>query len=147
MESRKYSTTKRTRWKEGREAEKIEHHCNRPLKMMGLPDCDVLQASPMAPAWRLKYQVFMHVPRVVDGDLTQTEARDSQPRHVWSKSTGFMPWPVWFGWLGIVSQRERLLVWFTVRAHAWGCRFVPNQEHVRGNPINVSLSLSPFLSL
>ena len=29
-----------------------------------------------------------------------------------------VPWPVWLSWLGITLQRESLLVWFPLRAHA-----------------------------
>ena len=64
--------------------------------------------------------------------------------------TLFLPQVTWSSWFSIVPQSQGLLVWFLVRAHAWGVAGSP----VGAQSINVSLthrcfspSLSPFLPL
>ena len=43
-----------------------------------------------------------------------------------SVKTPAEPCPVWLGWLGIIPQRERSLVWLPVRARAWIVDSVPS---------------------
>ena len=64
------------------------------------------------------------------------------------------PWPVWLSWLGIIPQKERSLVWFPVRAHAWVVGSEPGQGTYKRQLMYVSLScwrlslsLSPYLPL